>query len=489
MIKKLFFILLSLFFSVFYFISEDWIVSKKDSYYRITDCVIVDVDYDGIDEVAIAHFRKTDRKKYVDIFKVTDGNLILIDQIAVPYYTVFFDIGDIDNDKKCDIVFLSSEGLYFKEITVGVKNNRNSLRFIENIKSEIVVPQPELLTDVRMIIDLDSDGKNEFIFENIRSIEIYETLNFRKIASIRLDTVLEYALIPGQFYPHYIFYTLPIIQLNDLDGDKKLEVITKFPRTINVYGFSTLAEWSLKSSMNVVKDNVYFLSDAYIKFAFPVIVDIDNDDIKEVVISSANLDMPRLRFEAIGDVYFFNKNSLKINKSKKIIVKGIPLNLPYFFNITDKKIKDFIIPVIPFNLLTVFTLLSGSGSAKVPFMLYTQTDESFEIKNPKKLFDIQVRLENITSFVEELPLDQYKPDSYPDFYYFVHDFKNATVDILYYYNNEKNNKYETESVKSLSIPSYRKELPATLKLAHLSKNIKKDVVYITHDTLFVLSRK
>jgi len=488
MIKKLFFIILAFFYYVFCFFPEDWLVSKAGPYYRITDCVIVDVDYDGIDEVAIAHYKKQD-KKYVDIFRVLNGNLTLIDQIEVPYYTVFFDIGDINNDKRCDIVYLTSEGLYYNEISTGAKSSRSSLKFVGHIKSEIVVPQPELLTDVRMVIDLDNDGKNEFIFENIRNIEIYETADFQKIASINLATVLEYALIPGQFYPHYIFYTLPIIQVKDLDGDKRMEIITKFPRTINVYGFSALSEWSLKSSMNVVRDNVYFLSDAYIKFAFPVIVDIDNDNLKEVVISSANLDMPRLRFEAIGDVYFFNKNSLKINKSKKIIVKGIPLNLPYFFNITDKKIKDFIIPVIPFNLITVFTLLSGSGSAKVPFMLYTQSLEGFEIKNPRKLFEIQVRLENITSFVEELPLDQYKPDSYPDFYYFVHDFKKGTVDIMYYFNNEKNNKYESETVNSLSIPSYRKELPASLKLAHLSKNLKKDVVYITHDTLFVLSRK
>jgi hypothetical protein len=277
--------------------------------------------------------------------------------------------------------------------------------------------------------------------------------------------------------------------IKDLNNDNKKEIITKFPTTINIFSQDSLYNWRKSNKFFIGSDNIYFLSNAYLKFAFPVIADINNDKIQEIVISSANLNMPKLKFEAIGDVYFFKKNNFKMNDNKKITIKGIPLNLPKFYNISNTKYKDFIIPVIPFNLVSVFGLLSGSGSVKVPFMHYTQDDEKFDLKKPNKLFDISVRIENITSFIEEVPFDQYKKNVYPDFYYFVHDFNKKSVDINYYFLNEKKKKYDTEKISTLSIPGYRSELPATLKLGHLSKNIKKDVVYLTHMNLFVVTRK
>lgn len=462
--------------------AETWKVSKSKNYNRITDCIVEDIDNDKIDEIIISYYEYDG--KFVDVYKIKNGNLNLIDNIKVPYYTVFFDVGDIDNNGKIDIIFLASDGLYFKEIP-----SNNKLIHIKSVKSEIVVPQPELLTDVNMVIDLNGDGKNELVIENIRKIEIFETKNFTQLATIDLETILEYALIPGQFYPHLIFYTLPIILIEDLNNDNKKEIITKFPTAIYIFSQNNLNSWKMSNKFYIGSDNIYFLSNAYLKFAFPVIADIDNDKIKEIVVSSANLNMPKLKFEAIGDVYFLEKNNFKLNKNKKIIVKGIPLNLPKFYNISNDKYKDFIIPVIPFNLISVFGLLSGSGSMKVPFLLYKQDNEKFNIKRPEKLFDISVRIENITSFIEEVPLDQYQKGTYPDFYYFIHNFEDKSVDINYYFYNEKNNKYNSTTIKTLSIPGYRSDLPATLKLGHLSKNIRKDVVYMTHMNLFILTRE
>ena len=474
---------------IFFFINslliintQSWKVSKSKNYHRITDCIIEDIDNDKIDEIIISYYEY--EGKFVDIYKVKNGNLNLIDNIKVPYYTVFFDIGDIDNNGKIDILFLASDGIYYREIP-----SNNKLIHIESVKSEIVVPQPELLTDVNMIIDLNGDGKNELIIENIRKIEIYETKKFTLLASIDLETILEYALIPGQFYPHLIFYTLPIILIEDLNNDNKKEIITKFPTAIYIFSQNNLNSWKMSNKFYIGSDNIYFLSNAYLKFAFPVIADIDNDKINEIVVSSANLNMPKLKFEAIGDVYYLTKNNFKLNKNKKIIVKGIPLNLPKFYNISNNKYKDFIIPAIPFNLISVFGLLSGSGSMKVPFLLYTQDNEKFNIKKPEKLFEISVRIENITSFIEEVPLDQFQPGAYPDFYYFIHNFEDKSVDINYYYYNDKNGKYNSETINTLSIPGYRSELPATLKLGHLSKNIRKDVIYMTHMNLFILTRE
>lgn len=467
--------------------SQKWDLSSSKEYLRITDCIIEDIDNDSIEEIIISSFSYDG--KYVDVYKSINGSLKQIDSIKVPYYTVFFDVGDIDNNGRYDIVFLTSEGLQYREIVFDMSARPNILKNIKNVKSEIMVPQPELLTDVNMVVDLDGDGKNELIIQNIRAVEIYETNNFTQLASIKLKTVLEYALIPGQFYPHYIFYTLPIIQVKDLDNDKKMEIITKFPSSINIYGQKSLKNWEIKNRMYVGKDNVYFLSNAYVKFAFPVITDIDNDKIKEIVISSANLNLPRLKFEAIGDVYYFKKKEFAINKNKQIVVKGIPLNLPYFFNISDPKYKDFILPVIPFNIISVFGLLSGAGSIKVPFLYFKQDKDTIDTKRPDKLFDIEVRLENITSFVEELPLDQSAAGEFPDFYYFVHDFKEKTVDILHYYYNEDKEKYYSYAAKTISIPNYRSDLPATMKLGKFTDHKKKDVLYFTHKNLYLLTRK
>ena len=214
--------------------SQSWKVSKSKNYHRITDCIIEDIDNDKIDEIIISYYEY--EGKFVDIYKVKNGNLNLIDNIKVPYYTVFFDIGDIDNNGKIDILFLASDGIYYREIP-----SNNKLIHIESVKSEIVVPQPELLTDVNMIIDLNGDGKNELIIENIRKIEIYETKKFTLLASIDLETILEYALIPGQFYPHLIFYTLPIILIEDLNNDNKKEIITKFPTAIYIFSQDNLS--------------------------------------------------------------------------------------------------------------------------------------------------------------------------------------------------------------------------------------------------------
>jgi hypothetical protein len=466
---------------------DNWKVSSTNDYLRITDCIVRDIDKDSLDEIIISYFSY--EGKYVDVFRVNNGNLKLSDRIKVPYYTVFFDIGDIDNDGVSDIVFLTSQGLYYRPVFNYLSQAKDELKLISWVRSEIAVPQPELLKDVHMVMDLNGDGRNEFIMENIRAIEIYETANFKKLASIDLQTILEYALIPGQFYPHYIFYTLPIIQIKDLDNDKKMEIITKFPSSINIYAQKSLSEWQVKNRLYIASDNVYFLSDAYIKFAFPVIEDIDNDKIKEIVISSANLDLPALRFEAIGNVYYFNKNNFTINRNKQILVKGIPLNLPYFFSISDPKYKDFILPVIPFNLISVFELFSGSGNVKVPFLYFKQNSNTFDINHPRKLFEIPVKVENITSFVEELSLDQPNTGEFPDFYYFTHNHNKKTVDIMRYFYNKEKDRYETEISKTLDIPKYRTEMPATLKIGHFTKNKKKDVVFITHSNLFMVTRE
>ena len=462
-----------------------WKTYSSRDYYRITDSIIEDINNDNIDEIIISYYEKGN--KFVDIYNTADDKLNLIDQIKVPYYTVFFDVGDIDNNKKNDIIFLSSDGLYYKQISSKIDEKHEIIQ-VKSVKSEIVVPQPELLTDVEMVIDLNGDGQNELIIENIRAVEIYETKNFTKLAAIDMETILEYALIPGQFYPHLIFYTLPIIQVKDIDNDKNMEIITKFPSSINIYSHEGLTLWKLRNKFHIGSDNIYFLSNAYLKFAFPVIEDTDNDNIKEIVVSSANLDMPRLRFEAIGDLYYLDKKYFKLNKNKKIIVKGIPLNLPKFYNISNKKYKDFILPSVPFNLISIFGLLSGSGSLKVPFIYYKQDSTTFDLKSPEKLFDIPVRIENITSFVEELPFDQYEAGAFPDFYYFIHDLKNKTVDIMYYCYGEKN-KYISDKIETLNIPTYNFELPATLKLGRLTKNKRKDVVYMTHKNIFILTRK
>lgn len=484
--KRTIFIILIFCFGVSIF-SDNWKLSESKEYLRITDCIIEDIDNDGIDEIIISSFSYSG--KFVDVYKSVEGELKQIDSIEVPYYTVFFDVGDIDNNGKHDIVFLTSEGLLYRDIVFDMRKRSNIFKKAMNVNSEIMVPQPELLTDVNMVMDIDGDGKNELIIENIRAIEIYETANFTKLTSIPLKTVLEYALIPGQFYPHYIFYTLPIIQVKDLDNDKKMEIITKFPSSINIYGQKSLKKWEVKNRMYVGRDNVYFLSNAYIKFAFPVITDIDNDNIKEIVVSSANLNLPRLKFEAIGEVYYFKEKEFVINNNKRIEVKGIPLNLPYFYNISDDKYKDFILPMVPFNLISVFGLLSGAGSLKVPFLYFKQNKDTIDTKRPVKLFEISVRLENITSFVEELPLDQFETGEFPDFYYFAHDFKKKSVNIIHYFYNNDKGKYYSNVAKTISISNYRPDLPATMKLGKFSNHKKKDVLYFTHKNLYLLTRK
>ncbi|HPO48940.1 MAG TPA: hypothetical protein PLO89_01315, partial [Spirochaetota bacterium] len=302
-----FFLLFIFFFFLFSAFSDEWKVSKSDDFLRITDSKIKDLDQDGIDEIIASYFGF--RGKFILVYKVINNELILLDEIKVPKNTIFFDAGDFDNDGDSDILFLTSEGLYFrkienlfikksdinitsqtfiKQIKNNKKTNNDNFTFVKNIFSEIVVPQPELLKSVNLIIDLDGNKLNELVIENVRSIEIFETENFTLIDKINLETVLEFSMVPGQFYPQYIFYTLPIILVDDLDNDNKKEIVTKFPRSINIYSLSQEGKYENKKTINMNEDNVYFLSNSFVKFSFPVISDTDNDNIKEIVISSAN---------------------------------------------------------------------------------------------------------------------------------------------------------------------------------------------------------
>ncbi|OHD17310.1 MAG: hypothetical protein A2Y34_03890 [Spirochaetes bacterium GWC1_27_15] len=461
--------------------SVNWNVYTSNNYLRLSDSVVRDIDKDGIDEIIVSSF--TFSGKFIDVYKIDNGNLKVIDKLKVPERTIFFDVGDLDNDGSTDIVFLTSNGLYYRNIT-----ENKPLRVINSIFSEIVVAQPELLKSVTMIIDLNGDGKNELIIENVRAIEIYETASFTKKGSINLETVLEFSMVPGQFYPQYIFYTLPIILVDDLDNDNKKEIITKFPHSVNIYGQTKNNGWYLKSILKMKQDNVYFLSNSFVKFSFPVISDIDNDKIKEIVVSSANLDLPRIRFEAVGDLFYLDNNVYKPNKNKQIVIKGIPLNLPYFITLNNQKYKDFLCPVIPFNLISIFGLLSGGGTINVPFMYYEQKEEKFDMIWGKKMFEIPFRIENITSFVEALPFDTFKEGEFPDFYYFIHNFKYKNADILYYYYDQVKKSYQQQVIQTLSLPYYTPELPATLKLGKFSKNSKKDVLFIIHRNFYVIAR-
>ena len=464
--------------------SYDCKISESQKYFRITDSIIEDIDNDGIDEIILSSYGNGN--KFIDIYRVINGELRIIDTTKVPELTVFFDAGDIDNDGFYDVAFLTSNGLYYKRISLDYSETR--MNFVPNVRSEIVAEQPELLSDVNMIMDMDNDGKNEFVIENIRAVEVYETVNFSRLVSINLQTVLEYSIVPGQFYPQYIFYTLPFILIIDIDNDGKKEIITKFPRTINIFSQKSINSWQLKRQIRIAGDNVYFLSNSFVKFSYPVVSDIDNDDMKEIIVSTANLDLPKLRFEAIGDVYYFTKSSYGINNNKRISVKGIPLNLPLFFNLSDPKYKDFILPSVPFNLFSIFSLLSGDGSVDVPFMYYRQNKDNFELNKGKKLFEIQLRIENITSFIEEMPFDFYSSYEFPDFYYFTHNFKKKTADILFYSYNSGKKSFITETIATVNIPGYTPELPAILKLGKFSGSLKKGIIFITRQTMTIISR-
>ena len=102
--------------------SDSWIVSKTKNYSRITDSIIEDIDFDQNEEIIISYYGHG--KKGIDIYKVIDGKLVLLDSETVPYYTVFFDVGDIDNDGKIDILFLASDGIYYRNIStkLGIKD-------------------------------------------------------------------------------------------------------------------------------------------------------------------------------------------------------------------------------------------------------------------------------------------------------------------------------------------------------------------------------
>ena len=472
------FIVISAIFSIY---SEEWKISKSGDYVRISDIIIKDLDGDGIDEIAISYYNYSE--KNVDIYKTNNGELKLIDKISAPPRAIYFDVGDLNNDKKANVVFLASDGLYFK--TIG---ENKKLTHIPSIFSEIVVAQPQLLKSVNLIMDLDNDKKNELVIQNIRAIEIYETTNFSKLASISLETFLEFSMVPGQFYPQYIFYTFPMTFITDIDGDGKKEIITKFPTAINIYGQQSLNKWYRKSVIKIAKDNIYFLINSFVKFTFPVISDINNDKKKEIIVSSAHLDIPRLRFEALGDIYFERKGNYVNDTTKQIVVKGVPLNLPVFLNISSKEYKDFVMPVIPFNIFTIFSILSGSGSIDVPFLYYQQTSSGFDTKKSRKLFDIPFKMENIVAFIEELPLDHYKDGEFPYFYYFSNNKKERTIDIIQYSYDIKKNGYKDEVIIKLDYVANQGET-SVLKLGNFSKTKEKEIAYITSHNIFLITRK
>ncbi len=468
-------------FTLFFIGADEWKIFKSRDYVRISDPVIKDLDNDGIDEVAISYYDYDGKK--VDVYKIVNGELKLLDSVRVPKGVIYFDVGDLNNDKKADVVFLASDGLYFKTIGEAKPLNR-----VSTITSEIVVSQPQLLKSVNLIMDLDSDGKNELVIQNIKAIEIYETLNYTKLSSVNLETFLEFSMVPGQFYPQYIFYTFPMTFITDIDGDGKSEIITKFPNSINIYAQNSLKSWHLKSVIKISRDNIYFLINSFVKFTFPVISDINNDNKKEIIVSSAHLDIPKIRFEALGDIYYNNNDSYINDTEKQIVIKGVPLNLPYFLNISNKEYKDFIIPAIPFNIFTIFSILSGSGIINVPFLYYQQTNSSFDVKKGKKLFEIPFRMENIVSFIEGLPLDHYKDGEFPDFYYFTNNKKDKKTDIIQYAFDAKKNNYTEEVILKLNYITSNNET-SVLKLGNFSKNVKKDLLYVTGHNIFLITRK
>ncbi len=485
MMKNYFLVLSLLIAGSFWADGDGWNVIMSKNYQRITDCIIRDLDKDGFDEIVLSYFAYSGKK--IDVYKYKDG-LVLTDTFNVPEYTVFFDAGDIDNDGTPDIVFLTSDGLYYAPINLRGTKSDKSYKIQKNIRSEIVVPQPQLLTNVPMVIDMDGNGKNDLVVENVRQVEIYETSAFQSMGTIKLDTMLEFSIIPGEFYPHYIFYTLPIIQVVDLDNNGVKEIITKFPRSMNVYSMKSDKTWQLNNIIKVEKDNIYFLSNSFIKFSFPVIEDVDGDNMREVIISAANLDMPRIKFEAVGDMYYLDKTSFKTKSTGQLIIKGIPLNLPVFYNITDKKTRDLICPVVPFNLFSIFNIFNGSGDLKVPFYHYVYKDGKY-LDSPAKLFTISFKIENVMSFVEELPFDQVDPYSYPDFYYFKINNSKLYADIQYFHHSTDKNGYGEENIARIDMKKYRADLPSTLKIGRFSNKKRKDVMFITSSNFYLVVRK
>ena len=66
--------------------------------------------------------------------------------------------------------------------------------------------------------------------------------------------------------------------------------------------------------------------------------------------------------------------------------------------------------------------------------------------------------------------------------------KKKFAEIEYYsYSTEKRD-YATKTIQTINLENYTSELPASLKIAYLSGNRKKDVVFILHDRFYIITR-
>jgi len=333
----------------------------------IEDIFFEDLDDDNLEDILI-QTKASEKKKLLIFFQRRDGfgsspsQILDFDEKAI-----IFDVGNITNQYPGkEIVYLTSSSLKYYYLKDNLYNPE-SMKLID-ISSIFLSPSPESPVRCKFIWDMNEDkldelyipkpnyltvlsGDKDGIFKETQKIELNPIFTTRSPYRFSTDDFET----PENFSQKTIT-RVPVLYLEDFNGDKRKDIISKFKDKIKVFLQNEKNEFSREPDFEIDLD---ILTEEEEKKIPPPscsldVVDLNDNGLIDIVVSKS-------QFQTMGSlskVYIYLNKEGKISLTPdQILVNDSAFSQPVILDINGDNQKDLIITEAKMGLFQFLKVL------------------------------------------------------------------------------------------------------------------------------------
>ena len=484
--KKIFFIFILL--TKFIYLYADIQVYKLNFTGLLNEINLYDINNDGLEEIVVSELVNDTR--FICLTSFTDNKLICHFREKVPPNALYYDLGDLDNDGKMELVILepNTYTIYYFNKNLKLEKKQKALK---SISYSIRSPESNKISHISFIDNIFADEKNEFILIGIDKISIIDPFTSEIISEQDIRGEGIFTVNPETGILTNVHYTMPEISISDFDRDKKKEIIVKFLNTLQVFSITADKKWKKLISLPSQKMEITLMGGGKnFNVSMPAVTDLNNDGMKDIAIYGTKASFENFNIESWVDIFYIQKNYKGFEK-ETVKIDGVPANIPLFIDYDQDNHKDILLSYFKLNLGIFLALFFGGGKVNIPFYNFPYEKETGAFSNKgEKLFRIPVNMEIGIGFLEGLMYEYNTETNTPDFYFYDFHKNRNIIEVTKMTYNKFFQTYRTQTLAKLEYkPPKEFNLIFRSRLGNITKKTQPELALIATNSLIIFTEE
>ncbi len=202
------------------------------------ELIIDDIDGDGAEDIlavsSLSHFPASRSERIISLFKQKAGTFHLSPDAtrSLDWEEVIFDIGDIDNDRIKELLFIKRDGVYFNK-PCDLKTGKRA-RLLIKTNSLITSSDPSRIFRYHFIRDLDCDGRDEILIPQPEQFYVFSQSG-KNVYTLTQRLWISPEFIIDKNEGVKFLYTLPNLIQADFNGDGRSDMLVINSEQIDIF--------------------------------------------------------------------------------------------------------------------------------------------------------------------------------------------------------------------------------------------------------------